>query len=98
MSVLNREQFFESVKSIISGNNSEDSTKFLEDMTDTYNDIINRTQNDDWKKKYKELDKIWTERYKNRFFNNPVTSIPDLQKTQPDTKPNNDFNNLFKED
>lgn len=71
MAILNRDDFFTRVREHIGEDSSDDSIAFLEDMTDTYNDMeerIRNTDGEDWKKRFEELDESWKKRYRHRFF------------------------------
>lgn len=73
MAVLTREEFISRVNDIIGDDGSDSAISFLEDMTDTYDDLAGRT-NTDWEQKYKDLDEAWRKRYTHRFLggtNNP---------------------------
>lgn len=83
MSVLTREDFFNSVNKIVGDDADDEKLKFLEDMQDTYNDMqkkIEDSEGVDWQKKYDELDKSWRAKYKHRFFSNSngMADEPDL--------------------
>ena len=73
----------------------------FDDLSDTLDENKN-TDNEDWKNKYEENDKMWRERYRDRFFsgdkplaqNNPEENqFPEdePEKTEPMT-----FDELFK--
>lgn len=70
MSVLNREEFFARLDARLASDTSDEGIAFLEDMTDTYNDLERRATGDgvDWESRYKELDDSWKKRYRHRFF------------------------------
>lgn len=70
MSVLNKDDFINSIHARIGTDNSDESIKFLEDMVDTYEDLEKKSTGDgvDWEKKYRELDETWKARYKHRFL------------------------------
>ena len=69
--VLKREEIMEQVKGIVGENTDDASLKFLEDLTDTFNDYDNKVKGDgtDWKAKCEEIDKEWRTKYQERFFN-----------------------------
>ena len=71
MPVLDRETFFNRVHERIGTDTSDSAISFLEDMTDTYNDLDKRTKGtgEDWEKKYHELDEAWKAKYRHRFLN-----------------------------
>lgn len=70
MAILTREEFFEKLNARIGDDQSDEAVAYLEDMTDTFNDLDQRARGDgtDWKAKYEQLDKDWKEKYRHRFF------------------------------
>ena len=70
MAVLNREEFFARLDTRLANDTSDDGISFLEDMTDTYNELERKASGDgvDWESRYKELDESWKKRYRHRFF------------------------------
>ena len=70
MAVLTKEEFFSRINERLANDNSDEAITFLEDMTDTYQDLINRVNNsgEDWERKYHELDESWKRKYQHRFF------------------------------
>lgn len=77
MAVLSKEKFFESIKTRIGEDTSDEAMSFIEDMTDTYNNLSDNSSQievEEWKTKYNELDKSWREKYKARFFDNQNTN------------------------
>ena len=78
MAILSRDEYFASLHDRLGSDSSEEGIKFLEDMTDTYNDMENRVNGDgvDWEQKYHELDESWKARYQHRFFNGGDRSMP----------------------
>lgn len=75
MAVLKREDFFSRLDERLKGDTTDEGISFLEDMTDTYNDLERRANGDgvDWETKYKELDESWKKRYRHRFFSGSGT-------------------------
>jgi len=65
------------VKEKIGEDNSDESIAFIENLTDTYNDLQEKANGDgiDWKAKYEENDASWKQKYKDRFFNNPTPNV-----------------------
>lgn len=105
MAILNQEEFFNRLHDRIGNDTSEESITFMEDMTDTYNDLTRRAnENDgDWERRYHELDESWKAKYKHRFFSGSGGGNPnvvggnnssyDEDEYNPDTV---NFDNLFK--
>lgn len=99
MSVKSKEEILESIKTLISENDSDESISFLEDITDTLNDYSERlSESEDWKSKYEENDKKWREKYRDRFFNfnNDIDDVEDYTKKEDEVKVK--FEDLFKEE
>ena len=78
MAVLSREEYFSRLNEQIGTDTSEESIRFLEDMTDTYNDMENRGNGDgvDWEQRYHDLDEAWKAKYQHRFFNGGDSAVP----------------------
>lgn len=101
MSTLKKDEFFASIRGIIGDRNDPDSIKFLEDMSDTYASLEKAGKGDgiDWEAKYKENDKAWADRYRNRFLSGDGGVEPQNQSKnnpggyEPETV---DYNDLFK--
>lgn len=104
MSVLEREKFFEAVQTRIGEDTSDEAIAFIEDMTDTYNDLETRAAGDgvDWKQRYEELDEKWKKKYSHRFFSGGRTMRTVLaEEPEEEATDNSDkitYKDLFKED
>ncbi len=101
MAQLNREEYFERLRTIIGDKSDPDSIKALEDMTDTYNALEKGNKGDgiDWEARFRENDKAWAERYRNRFMYGDSGNGPQKPKSSdPDgVRPEDvDFDDLFK--
>ena len=49
MAILDKESFFASIKTRVGDDVSDDAMKFIEDMTDTYNSLTEKTETEDEK-------------------------------------------------
>lgn len=73
MAILGKDDFMNRLKERIGEDTSDEAISFLEDITDTVNDLESRAgSGDNWKKKYEENDLAWKQKYKERFFNTEV--------------------------
>lgn len=102
MAVLSREDFLSSIKGRVGEDTSDEAMKFIEDMTDTFDDYANRVvDKEDWKTKYEENDKAWREKYKSRFFSSDSTTPSDVKDEQEedvvDDGEETTFEDLFEE-
>ncbi len=68
MAVLNRDDFMTRINERVGDDNSDEALAFIEDMTDTFDNLSSNTDKEEWEKKYNELDKMWREKYKARFM------------------------------
>ena len=66
MAVLGKDDFIARVKARLGEELTDEDIAFLEDMTDTYEDLEGRV-GEDWKGKYDALDREWREKYVERF-------------------------------
>ena len=98
--VLNKDEFLASLKDKIGEDTSDESLKFLEDMTDTYDSLSKKAGGEDWEAKYNELDKSWRDKYKARFFESSADShdadLETLYDGEGDNSPKK-FTDLFEE-
>lgn len=83
MPVLSKEEFLARIKERIGEDMSDDTIKFVEDMSDTYDDMYGRANGqEDWKRKYEENDKAWREKYSSRFFSGHDTTKDEVMVDQ----------------
>lgn len=94
MAILSRDEYFSSLHDRLGSDSSEEGIKFLEDMTDTYNDMESRVNGDgiNWEQRYHELDESWKARYQHRFFNGGDRGIPNGASGNTDQDEADDYN------
>ena len=102
MAVLSKEDFLNLIKERTKDNTDDDTLKFIEDATDTINSLSN-TDGEDWKTKYEDNDKMWRQKYKERFFSagdsagNEDKSTKEEEEEEKDTDiVAENFDELFK--
>jgi hypothetical protein len=96
MAVKNKDEILEAIKTRVGDSTDDETISFLEDVSDTLTDLETRASGEDWKTKYEENDKLWRERYTNRFFSKEPEPDP---KPEPEPEPEvkKTFSDLFKE-
>ena len=75
MAVRTKDELLEIIKGRIGNDTSDETISFIEDITDTlsdYEEKATNSDNEDWKTKYEENDKMWREKYRERFFSKEV--------------------------
>lgn len=78
--IKSRDELLNAIRERIGEEPDDDGVALLEDITDTLNDLENKTQ-EDWKTKYEENDKAWRKKYTDRFYTNK----------EPDTNDDDEF-------
>ena len=106
MAVKQKTEIMEQVKTILGEDTSDNALALVADLSDTIDDYEKRVQSSDaesWKKKYEDNDKMWRERYRERFFSggNPADDKDqdedkDLGRDKSEPELKTDFNELFK--
>ncbi len=92
------EELIESVKGRIGEDISDESISLIEDISDTYNDVVTRySESEDWKKKYEDNDAEWRRRYIERFSGKVEESEDEKGIFEPEEKKTNRYEDLFEE-
>lgn len=95
MAVKTRKEILERLRDRFGEEPTDDDIAMLEDITDTFTDFEEKTNDaTNWKNKYEENDKAWKKKYSDRFFSkddgeNNILYEPD----EPETVKS--FNDLF---
>ena len=98
MAVRTREEIMKSIRTRIGDSTEDEDIAFLEDISDTFDDMESRASGDgeDWKTKYEENDKEWRRKYTERFFSkgeDPEDPEEEEEEEEPKT-----FEDLFEEE
>lgn len=87
MAVKSKEDILGVIKEKFKDDTSDSTLGFIEDVTDTINDLEDKAKDEtDWKSKYEENDKKWREKYKERFFSGEPAPNPTKTETEPETE------------
>lgn len=81
MAVRTTQEIIDALKSSFGESPDDTQLAMLEDVSDTFTDLSERS-GEDWKTKYEENDKAWRKRYTDRFSGNA-----DLEQDQDDDEP-----------
>ena len=89
MAVLNKADLLAKVGKIVGDNTSDDALSLVEDLSDTYDDLEKKTGGEsEWKAKYEENDKMWRQKYRDRFLQaSPKEDEKPAEETEQDDKP-----------
>lgn len=97
--VKSKTEIMEAIKEAFKDNSSDSTLSFIEDITDTLDDLESKASDTtDWKQKYEDNDKEWREKYKERFFSAPVSGANSVPASNPDTEDDSPttYEDLFK--
>lgn len=90
--ILSEEEFLNALNEVVGDDNSDNSLNFIENMTDTYNNLkTNSSEN--WQQRYEENDKNWREKYKQRFLSGE--EVKDNEENNNEEKEITTFSELF---
>lgn len=84
------EEFIKIIHDFIGDDTSEKTLKFVDDVTNAFNSAVSSSSsdNEDWHKKYDELNESWRKKYMHRFFNGDVNfDTDDADDETPETTP-----------
>lgn len=99
--IKSKEELLNAIKAIIPNDSTDDALSLFEDLSDTLEET-NNNNNEDWKTKYEENDKMWRERYRDRFFSGekPLAQNTPEENQFPEDEPEKTepmtFDELFK--
>ena len=101
MAVRTHDEIMQSIKERFADDTSDETLQFIEDISDTLNSSV-ANDNTDWKTKFEENDKMWRQKYKDRFFsggsdNDSTDSdiLGEVHTTEPEETEPTEFEDLF---
>lgn len=95
MAVLSQEEYINRIRERIGEGTSDEDLAFVQDMTDTFNDLTARAgDTDNWKQRYEENDKDWRKRYRDAFFS-ATPEPPKVEEEKPEENKPLTFDSLF---
>lgn len=98
MAVLDKETYMARLKEKIGEDTSDDTLTFIEDASDTYDDLLRRSEGqEDWKTRYEENDEAWRKKYRERFFSSPEEVIEEQKKNVKEDGEKRTYEDLFEE-
>lgn len=102
MAVKTKEELMNMVKSRLGDDTGDEALGFLDDLSDTLDDLEKKSNGDgeDWKKKYEENDAQWRQKYRDRFFSGESVKDEEEQTEPPKNEPQlkTNFEELFEKE
>ena len=94
MAKLSKDELVEKVKKYVGDRTDDETIEIIEDVSDS----IDSSDDDEWKKKYEENDKMWRDKYISRFFEKNAEENEDPTDEDDDEKEYKTFEDLFEEE
>lgn len=95
MAKLSKDELIEKVKKYVGDRTDDETIEIIEDITDS----IDTSDADEWRRKYKENDKMWRDKYVSRFFDkkeeDPETPT---EHEEEEEKEYNSYEDLFEKE
>lgn len=98
MSVKSKTEILDAIKEKFGDDTSDSTLSFLEDVSDTFEDLESKSSDStNWKAKYEENDKAWRQKYHDRFFSSDDDKNDDNDDNEGDEgEAPKTFDDLFK--
>lgn len=95
MAKLPKEELLEKIRAYVGDRTDDESIEIVEDV----NDSFDSSDEDEWKRKYEENDKMWRDKYISRFFEKKEEETHETPTGhEEDEKEYSTFEDLFEEE
>lgn len=94
MARLTRDELIEKVRKYVGDRTDDETIEIIEDISDS----IDSSDDDEWRQKFEENDKMWRDRYISRFLEKKEDELDTPTEHEEEEKDYNSFEDLFKEE
>lgn len=94
MAKLLKDELIEKVRKYVGDRNDDETIELIEDISDS----IEPSDDDDWKQKYEENDKMWRDKYISRFVEKKEDELDTPTEHEEEEKEYTSFEDLFEEE
>lgn len=94
MAKLSKDELIEKIKKYVGDRTDDETIEIIEDITDS----IDSSDADEWKRKYKENDKMWRDKYVSRFFDKKEEDLETPTEHEEEEKEYNSYEDLFEKE
>lgn len=94
MARLTRDELIEKVRKYVGDRTDDETIEIIEDISDS----IDSSDDDEWKQKFEENDKMWRDRYISRFYEKKEDELDTPTEHEDEEKEYNSFEDLFEEE
>lgn len=97
MAIKTKDEILAAIRDRLADDTTDEALALLEDIADTLDDMIS-SRSDDWKTRYEENDKMWRERYRDRFFSEEREDNEGFQVDEERREEVRTYEELFEEE
>lgn len=94
MAKLPKNVLMEKVRKYIGDRTDDETIEIIEDISDS----IDSSDDDEWKQKFEENDKMWRDKYISRFLEKKEDELDTPTEHEEEEKEYNSFEDLFEEE
>lgn len=94
MARLTRDELIEKVRKYVGDRTDDETIEIIEDISDS----IDSSDDDEWRQKFEENDKMWRDKYISRFLDKKEDEPDTPTEHEEEEKDYNSFEDLFKEE
>lgn len=94
MAKLTKNELIEKVKKYVGDRTDDETIEIIEDISDS----IDSSDDDEWKQKFEENDKMWRDKYISRFLEKKEDELDTPTAHEEEEKEYNSFEDLFEEE
>lgn len=94
MAKLSKDELIEKIKKYVGDRTDDETIEIIEDISDS----IDSSDDDEWKQKFKENDKMWRDKYISRFLEKKEDELDTPTEHEEEEKEYNSFEDLFEEE
>lgn len=94
MARLTRDELIEKVRKYVGDRTDDETIEIIEDISDS----IDSSDDDEWRQKFEENDKMWRDKYISRFLEKKEDELDTLTEHEEEEKEYNSFEDLFDEE
>ena len=94
MAKLSKDELIEKVRKYVGDRKDDETIEIIEDISDS----IDSSDDDEWKQKFEENDKMWRDKYISRFVEKKEDEPDTPTEHDEEEKEYNSFEDLFEEE
>ena len=94
MARLTRDELIDKVKKYVGDRTDDETIEIIEDISDS----IDSSDDDEWRQKFEENDKMWRDKYISRFLEKKEDEPDTPTEHEEEEKEYNSFEDLFEEE